>query len=284
MFLARQPGPHLAQAAYRVYFLPGSGCRGLAPIADRYFQGLRAAEVVVVHKRHVDPAQWPGPDDCAERFVAHDNLRAWARDAQAFIQWHLRAHPLAPEQRAVLVGSSEGAELLPSLAPSLPPASPLVLIGSTGLDPLMALRQQAQRLGAPKFVDQMMALTQDGTVPDGARFAGRSVGYWRSLSGWALADPLLQLPNPVWLAFGAADGAVPLAGLKEFARRAQAAERPVCVVVFPEADHGLQRVGADEVQRLWGWVEAAVLAPTPGPTPCGPGLPEDVRSALGPPG
>lgn len=277
-FLERAPGAAAGQATYRVYFLPGSGCRGLAPIAGRYFRSLRAAEVVVVHKRHVDPTQWPGPADCADRFVEQDNLRDWAHDAQTFLRWHLHTHPLAPGQQAVLVGSSEGAELLPSLAPWLPPTSPLVLIGSTGLDPLIALRQQAERLGAPRFVDHMLALAQDSAVPDRTRFAGRSLAYWRSLSGWALADPLLQLPNPVWLALGAADGAVPLSGLAQFTARARAAQRPLCVVVFPDADHGLQRAGADEVQRLWGWVEAAVLAPAPSPTPCGPGVPAEVLS------
>ena len=47
----------------------------------------------------------------------------------------------------LLVGISEGAELLPALAPEVPQLAGLVLIGSSGLDPQETGALQARRLG-----------------------------------------------------------------------------------------------------------------------------------------
>ena len=48
----------------------------------------------------------------------------------------------------LLIGISEGAELLPALASEVPALAGLVLISASGLDPLEAGTLQAQRLGA----------------------------------------------------------------------------------------------------------------------------------------
>lgn len=273
-------GPVVPGAAlYRVYVIPGSGCRGMAPIMGAYFAGLRQAEVVVLHKRHVDVARWPGPVACGADFIEHDRLDTWSREARAFLRWHMTDHPPAPRQPVVLVGISEGAELLPSLQEALPALSQVVLIGSTGLDPLDALRLQAQRQSAPDFVQRMLIQTQDEGLPDSTRLAGRTLGYWRSLAAWSLAEPLLHMPRPVWMGFGEADEQVPLAGLARFVALAQA--RELCVAVFAGADHGLQAPGHDALQTLWGWVEAAVLA-GPGDPPCGPLRPNELRPLLVP--
>ncbi len=260
--------PALDELRYRVYFIPGSGCRGLAPIVASYFAGLRAAEVIVLHKRHVDPQAWPGPQECGPAFVEHDDLATWGGDAQAFLQWHMRRHPPASGQPVILVGSSEGAELLPLLVRALPEAERVVLVGSTGLDPLAALRLQAARRGAPGFVAQLSLVTKDPSLSDEHLYAGRSVGYWRRLMSWPLAEPLLRLDRPVWMALGELDDQVPVAALTQFVRRAQDRGRPLCVAVFEGADHGLQRPGHDDLQTWWRWVESAVLSATE-PAACG---------------
>jgi hypothetical protein len=284
--LAYVSGLPAEPARYRVYVVPGSGCRGMAPIAPAYFEGLRAAEVVVLHKPHVDPARWPGPPDCGDAFVRHDRLDTWAGEARSFLAWHVQAHPLAaqggegPAMPVVLVGISEGAELVPVLAPVLPASTRVVLVGSTGLDPLEALGLQAQRQAAPDFVFRLRAQVRDLAVPDHHRWAGRSLGYWRSLAAWPLAEPLLRMAGPpVWMGFGEADAQVPLAGLARFVERARARGRSLCVAVFAGADHGLQAPGHDALQTLWGWVEGAVLAPAGGEAgPCGPLRPNDLEA------
>ncbi len=268
-----------ASARYRAYVIPGSGCRGMAPVMAAYFRGLRQAEVVVLHKRHVDPALWPGPRDCGRAFISHDQLGTWAQEAQAFMTWHLRTHPLPAGAPVILVGISEGAELLPSLAQAVPQATQLVLIGSTGLDPLDALRLQAGRLGAPDFVARMLDQVRDPRVPDEQLLAGRSMAYWRSLANWPLSQPLLNQHRQIWIGFGEHDAQVPLAGLADFVAQAQDRNRLLCVAVVAGADHGLQTPSHDALQLLWGWVEASVLAGGAAPegkAPCGPLRPNDL--------
>ncbi len=241
---------------FRAYVLPGSGCNGLAPIARAYFRGLSAGEVVVPHKRHVDASRWRGPDaSCSLDFVQQDRLDQWASDAKAFVAWHLHQYPLEADQSVALVGISEGAELLPSVAANQPEVALLVLVGSTGLDPLESLQLQALRQGAPDFVDKLSQQAADTTKADDAVWAGRSMGYWRTLLQWRYSQALLEARQTVWLGFGTEDKAVPLEGLKRFQARAQAQERALCLAVFQGADHGLQRQGSDgPLQQYWAAV------------------------------
>ncbi len=259
-----------ADIRYRVYVIPGSGCRGMAPIAEAYFSGLRFAEVFVVHKQHVDPWARPDPGACGDAFVSHDDLAVWAREVEWFVSWHL-AHDPPPQGRSlVVVGSSEGAEVLPQFARAIPGISLVATVGSTGLDPLEALSLQADRQGAPGFVQDLMAKVNDPGLPDAERYAGRSMAYWRSLARWRLADPLMELPHPLWMGFGGADENVPLEGLERFRARTAERRRNVCVRVFPAADHGLQRQGHDDLQVFWGMLETALLGGSAG-TDCAPG-------------
>lgn len=257
---------------YRAYVIPGSGCRGMAPIVDAYFEGLRSAEVVVLHKRHVDPWRRPAPDDCGADFVAHDDLAVWAQEASRFLSWHLAAHPPPLGHPVLLVGISEGAELVPSLVRAAPGISQVALVGSTGLDPLEALQLQASRLGASAFVGHMLAQVQDARVSDQARLAGRTMAYWRALAAWQLAESLLEMPQPLWMGFGAQDANVPLAGFERFMALAARRNRVVCSVVFPEADHALQRSGGDDLQPFWALVESSLLSAT-GSASCRPARP-----------
>ena len=144
---ARMPPTRL-----RVIAVPGSGCTGFAPFADRYFAGLLHAEVWVLHKPGVDLQAGAAPTVCPPGFVEGDVLGRWQADALAA----LRAMPttavtvLAPANAplpTVLVGISEGAELLPVLATAVPGLRGLVLLGAPGLDPLETAGLQVRRLG-----------------------------------------------------------------------------------------------------------------------------------------
>lgn len=250
---------------FRVYVIPGSGCRGLAPVARAYFGGLREGEVVVVHKRHVRAQLWPEPvTGCSSAFVGHDSLVHWLADARAFMAWHWRRHPPRPDQPVALVGISEGAELLPALAADHPQLDLLALVGSTGLDPLQTLSLQAPRQGAPDFVAELEQQARDTRQADNVVWAGRTLGYWRSLVAWRHSQALLQLPQPLWLGFGSRDASVPLAGLDLFVQRAHDQGRLLCLALFPGSDHGLQRAGHDaDLQQYWAWVASALMRRAP---------------------
>ena len=245
---------------HRVYVIPGSGCNGLAPIARAYFRGLATGEVVVVHKRHVDIKRWMGTDArCSSAFVKHDRLDRWAQEAQTFVAWHLRQYPPHANQAVALVGISEGAEVLPVVAANQPGVVLLALVGSTGLDPLEALQLQALKEGAPGFVAELTRQAADAAKADDTVWAGRSLGYWRTLLQWRYSQPLLDARQTLWLGFGTGDTAVPLEGLRRFQARAQSQGRWLCLALFDGADHGLQRHGGDQpLQQYWAWLAEAL--------------------------
>ena len=170
----------------------------------------------------------------------------------------------------LLVGISEGAELLPALAPEVPHLAGLVLIGASGLDPQEAGALQARRMGAEgdwTALGQLVA----GAPHDSVVVQGRSLGYWRDLWHWPVAQPLIDSPWPVLQVWGAEDALVPAQAYELFAKRA-APRSPAgwCVRRLPGADHGLQqRVPdgehpADGVQRVWAWLEQWARPPQGG--------------------
>ena len=104
----QRPAPELPQR-YRLILIPGSGCSGLGSMAQRMFRGLLHAELWLLHKPGVRLDAGPAPQDCPPGFVQGDDLRAWLAAAKAA----LTAIPLDDELPLLLVGISEGAELLP---------------------------------------------------------------------------------------------------------------------------------------------------------------------------
>jgi hypothetical protein len=202
----------------------------------------------VVHKRHVGARQWQsGTAICSQAFLRDDNLAQWANDAAAFIRWHLQQRPLGDNQPLALVGISEGAELLATLAEQVPRSKMLVLVGGTGLDPLEALSMQANKVGAPTFVHQLLQRTADTRFANDHLWAGRHMSYWRSMVGWQYSQKLLATPQALWLGFG------------RFESRAMEQKRSLCVAVFNDADHGLQNRGGDgPLQFYWALVANAL--------------------------
>jgi hypothetical protein len=250
---------------HRVYVIPGSGCNGLGGIATDYFHGLRHGEVVIPHKRHVDASRWQGQQPvCSEAFERADSLTVWAQDAADFIRWHLQHHPPRENQAVGLVGISEGAELLAGLAAVWPHFKLLGLVGSTGLDPLEALSMQAQRVQAPDFATQLKRRAADSSLPDEYVWADRRLAYWRSLVTWRHSQVLLARAEPLWLGFGGQDSSVPPQGLQRFLQRAKQQGRRLCVVLYADAEHGLQRVGGQgPLQHYWALVADALKRKDP---------------------
>lgn len=239
---------------YRVVVVPGSGCAGMGAFASRYFAGLLHAEVLVLHKRGVHPLDSTPPAECPERFVQADALSTHLADAQVAVQAWAARLPAGDALPTVLVGISEGGELLPRLAPQVPRLAGLVLLSASGLDPRDAGRLQAQRLGV-LGAWQALEQAQAGPSPDSAVVQGRSLRYWRDLWRWSVAQPLLDGPWPVLQVWGGADALVPPVAYERFAALAVGRQAPFCSHRLPLAGHGLQTGERDGVQALWALLE-----------------------------
>ena len=258
---ALQRGARVAPLRYRVIVVPGSGCAGMGAFAGRYFAGLLHAEVLVLHKPGTDPQARTAQGDCAPDFVRQDRLSAWLAHVRAALRADARAG--VPQVPQLLVGISEGGELLAALAPEVPQLAGLVLLSASGLDPQEAGALQARRLGAGADWDAL-GQAQAGRAPDGAVLQGRSLGYWRDLWHWPLAQPLIQGPWPLLQVWGGNDELVPAAAYERFAERAQGRAAPFCARRLDGADHGLQRGSVDGLQQVWAWTEQWARAPQAG--------------------
>ena len=241
----------LEPARYRVLVIPGSGCTRSAPVAERYFSGLLHADVVVLHKPHVDlVAGWHAP--CTQAFVAEDALDDW-RDAAVSA---VTALPLGLGSPLpwVVVGVSEGAELLPAVVAAVPGVSAMVMVSASGLDPVVAGALQAQREG---HADAWRALetTQASGQSDNTLVQGRTLRYWRGLWRWSLTVPLMSAPWPLLRVWGDADASVPPEAYLAFNAIAAKRRAPFCDIRLSDADHGLQTGKKDGIQWLWNQLE-----------------------------
>lgn len=265
-----QRAQRTAPLRYHVIVIPGSGCAGMGPIAERYFAGLLHAQVLVLHKPGVDPQSQTKPADCPHPFVLQDRHSTWLAQARAALRADARQRQGQPAVPQLLVGISEGAELLPALAPEVPHLAGLVLIGASGLDPQEAGALQARRVGAEgdwTALGQLVA----GAPHDSVVVQGRSLGYWRDLWHWPVAQPLIDGPWPVLQVWGGDDALVPAQAYERFAQRAgRRSPAGWCARRMEGADHGLQQPAAngeprrDGLQQVWAWLEQWARAPQSG--------------------
>ncbi len=249
--------PAQSSAIERVYVVPGSGCTGMAPILPGYFDGLATSEIVVLHKRHVQADDWPRPTPCRAGFIQDDELPAWARAWQEFLAWDLQNRPI-PHQRVMLLGISEGAELIPSLMTAWPDVGMAVLLGSTGLDPWEALLLQLVREQDMAFADLLQQQLDAPDASSTALIGGRSLNYWRTLRQWPVAALIGRSHVPTLVLMGAADQAQAPAGLARFEDRHHRAM--LCTRLIAGADHGL-RQKAGRWPGTWPLVQSLMAAP-----------------------
>ena len=268
----------VAPLRYRVIVIPGSGCAGMGPWAQRYFAGLLHAQVLVLHKPGIDVNSRTAPGDCSADFVQADALGAWRDHARAAVRADAAQRASDPASAALaqlpqlLIGISEGAELLPALAPEVAGLAGMVLIGSSGLDPLEAGTLQAQRLGAAAVAQwQAVGVAQASERPGSEVQQGRSLRYWRDLWSWPLQAALRAGPWPLLQVWGQEDALVPASAYAQFMAQATSRVAPYCPRPLAGADHGLQRPAGwggqgahDGVQQVWGWLENWGRAPQRG--------------------
>ncbi len=248
---------------YRVVVLPGSGCTGWLPLAERYFAGLLHAELWVLHKPGVD-IHAGASADCAPDFVQSDALAAWRDHAGAALgALEKRQRQTAQLLPQLLLGISEGAELLPYLAPEISALAGVVMVANSGLDPREAGELQVLRLGQwPAW--QGVASAQASDAADEVIVQGRSLKYWRDFWSWPLAQPLLNGAWPLLRVWGDADELVPLIAYQRFATLSRVRAAPFCDLSLPGGNHSLQAGPRDGIQWLWARLEIWAKSPAAG--------------------
>jgi hypothetical protein len=198
---------------YRAIVVPGSGCTGWLPLAEPFFAGMLHAELLVLHKPGVD-SNAGAAAECSSEFIQNDSLSGWRDDARTALRAHFvnaqtSTNPPNPPLPTLLIGISEGAELLPYLAVDVPALAGLVMISAPGLDPRETGALQALRLGhvaAWNALDRAQASdASDATVKE-----GRTLRYWRDFWHWPLSEPLQNAPWPLLRVWGDADALVPI--------------------------------------------------------------------------
>lgn len=247
---------------YRVVVVPGSGCTGWLPLASHYFSGLLHAELLVLHKPQVDVNAGAGAD-CTPGFMQTDALSAWRDNAQAALRAYRSRDQTRQRLPQLLVGISEGAELLPDLAPELPALAGVVMLAAPGLDPRETGELQAHRL-RQWSTWQSVQHAQSSGAADQIILQGRTLRYWRDFWTWPLARPLLKASWPLLRVWGDADELVPMVAYERFAKQASIRTAPFCDLRLPGADHSLQSGSRDGVQWLWARLEIWARSPALG--------------------
>ncbi len=242
---------------YRVVVLPGSGCTGWGPFAAGYTAGLLHAEILLLQKPEAEPHGGPAPSDCSARFIARDALSAWESDAVAALrEWNAHAD-LATETPVptMVVGVSEGVEVMAQVAASLPNVVALVAMSHPGLDPWPLARRQAELRGQRTAWQALEHALADGGRSDGEILEGRTLRYWRELRTWQVEQPLRDAPWPLLQASGEDDVLIPPQAYAHFRDAMAGRAAPVCVMRLTGADHGLQGPRGNGLKKVWALLE-----------------------------
>jgi len=226
------------------FVIPGSDCVALKQWLPQYFDGLGdrsgSLRIFVIQKRGIrEPSS--NPLECSEEFTRFDHPRRWIADYSAFIRSKM-ADARAPK-RVVLVGVSEGAEVVPHLATHIPQVTHVALLGSAGIDPYEAFAIQAKRRGFERAAEVFALAAGPAPVDADAprsELAGRSWRYWAELGELQPMAHLMALEIPILVAMGARDASMPPEGLQRLERAFRARGKTNLEVrLYPDADHGL---------------------------------------------
>lgn len=237
----------MASPVNLLFVVAGAGCGSMGRYLPQYFTGWEGesglTRIHVLLKRHIR-AEDSG-DVCSEAFIRADHLSQWRADQLAFIQAQLRQFKQQGMQprRVILLGISEGAELVPLLARDLPQITHLALLANAGNSAIPTYRALA---GIYPHMQQgwdalSRALASSPADPEQARIHGRSWRYWSEIAGIDQTRNLLAARLPVFAGIGEADTLIP-PGAASALRKAfsDAGRSDLQLRMYPAADHGLR--------------------------------------------
>lgn len=244
---ASAPTIFVAAPVNLIFVVAGAGCGSMGRYLPQYFTGLEGesglTRIRVLLKRHIR-AQDSG-DECSEAFIRADHLSQWRADQLAFIKTQLRQfneRGIRP-RRVILLGISEGAELVPLLARDVPQITHLALLANVGNSAIPTYRALADiYLHMQQGWDVLSrALASSPADPEQSRIHGRSWRYWSEIAGVDQTRNLLAARLPVFVGIGEADTLIP-PGAANALRKAfsDAGRSNLQLRVYPGADHGLR--------------------------------------------
>jgi pimeloyl-ACP methyl ester carboxylesterase len=239
-----------------VFVVSGSDCVNMKGLLPHYFDGLEGASggmrIFILHKRFI------GTSDCGSRFIEMDHPSRWVEDQAEFIlaQLSIAGMNFQRPSKLLLVGISEGAEVVPVLAGRISGVTHAALLGNGGMDPYDALQLQATKYGftdAARHID----ITCNGSPASFDRVvADRSCRYWSEMRSLRHTDNLLRLDIPLFVAMGEADRMVPIESAWHIRDRFAAAGRTTLrVLTVPSADHGFRKPDGSALPEVWRALE-----------------------------
>ena len=244
---ASAPTSSAAAPVNLIFVVAGAGCGSMGRYLPQYFTGWEGesglTRIRVLLKRHIR-AQDSG-DECSEAFIRADHLSQWRADQLAFIKTQLRQfneRGIRP-RRVILLGISEGAELVPLLARDLPQITHLALLANAGNSAIPTYRALAAIYPHMQQGWDVLsrALASSPADPEQARIHGRSWRYWSEIAGIDQTRNLLAARLPVFAGVGEADTLIP-PGAANALRKAfsDAGRSDLQLRIYPAADHGLR--------------------------------------------
>lgn len=230
-----------------IFVVAGAGCASMGRYLPQYFTGWEGesglTRISVLLKRHIS-AQANG-ETCSEAFIAADHLSQWRADQLAFIKTQLRQFSergMRP-RRVMLLGISEGAELVPLLAHDLPPVTHLALLANAGNSAIPTYRALAAIYPHMQQGWDVLqrALATQPVNPEQSRIHGRSWRYWSEIAGIDQTRNMLAARLPVFVGIGEADTLIP-PGAANVLKKAfsDAGRSNLQLRIYPDADHGLR--------------------------------------------
>ncbi|MBR7794360.1 dienelactone hydrolase family protein [Undibacterium sp. FT147W] len=236
----------MASPVNLLFVVAGAGCGSMGRYLPQYFTGWEGesglTRIRVLLKRHIS-AQANG-ETCSEAFIRADHLSQWRADQLAFIQAQLRQFKQQGMQprRVILLGISEGAELVPLLARDLPQITHLALLANAGNSAIPTYRALAAIYPHMQQGWDVLsrALASSPADPEQARIHGRGWRYWSEIAIDQTRN-LLAARLPVFAGIGEADTLIP-PGAANALRKAfsDAGRSDFQLRIYPAADHGLR--------------------------------------------
>lgn len=239
-----------------LFVIGGSDCSSMSYFLPQYFRGLEGESgglrIFVLQKRFIERRTWGRFSGCSDEFIRTDYPERWIADQTEFIKMQLAGgDPARVSRRIVVMGISEGGDIIPVLAQRIKGVTHAVILSNGGMDPLDAYRLQAKKHGFSDSLAALELLTQTPpSDPDAKvhRINGRTWRYWSQLRDLKHTENLLALQIPILMAMGEVDQAVPIESAwylrDQFARHGKS---NLTLLTYPDANHALQ---TDDRSRL----------------------------------
>jgi len=227
------------------------------------------AHVVIVEKPGIQFLEQHGPDGspsgtevgASPEFLRENTLDRWAEAVNAALR-AARSLPLADRNETLLMGHSEGGQVVSLLAAENPFVTHVAVLSTTGPTMLFAFMQRARegRLYPhlpPDPERQVAQLLSDIAEiygnPDSDEITfGHSHRYWASRWPFSPMEALTRTTARIFLARGSADGSGAIINFDLVYTNLLAKGKDVTARLVEGADHGFQF--ADQPQRD-GWKE-----------------------------